>query len=403
MSYTWFIAKRYLRASRKAGFVSFITLFAILGVTIGTASVIVALSIINGFEKEIKEKVFAFISHVQVVGFQNQPLRDYRHSIALVEKEIHEVVTMAPFVGKEAMIRYGDVVDGIYLKGIDPTVDVQVSRRYLVEGRFLREETRDAEAIIGRKLATKLGMHLGETFIVFAIPPGESTIQPRAMVFHVVGLFESGMSEYDDIYVYTTLDKAQKLLQVGDSVLGFDVFLNDVDAAGPVAHEIQELLGYPHYARTAAQLYRNLFSWIELQKKPAPILLGLIIIVATVNIVGTLLMLVLDKVHGIGVLKSIGASQADIRRIFLLQGLTIAAIGVTLGNVLAFGLCWIQSSFRPLSLPSDIYFMSFVPILMRASDFVLVSSIVLGLCLLAATLPSRTAARLDPITILRFS
>ena len=405
MSYRWFIAKRYLRASRKTGFVSFITVFAILGVTIGTASVIIALSIINGFEREIKEKVFAFTSHVQVVGFQNQPLRNYRQSMTLVEQKIPEVVTMAPFVAKEAMVRYKERVDGIFLKGIDPTLDVQVSRRYLVEGRFLREDSGEAEAIIGRKLAGKLGIGLGETFVVFGIAIGRegTVLQPRAMVFRVVGLFESGMSEYDDIYVYTTLDKAQNLFQTGESVLGFDVFLKDLSAAGVVAGEIQELLGYPCYARTAAQLYRNLFAWIELQKKPAPILLGLIIVVATVNIIGTLLMLVLDKVHGIGVLKSIGASAADIRRIFLLQGSAIATIGVALGNLLAYALCWIQSSFKPLSLPSDIYFMSFVPVMMQPMDFVVVSCVVLALCLLAAVLPSRAAARLDPITILRFS
>lgn len=407
MRYEWFIAKHYLHASRRAGFVSFITVFAILGVTIGTAAVIVALSIINGFEKEIKEKVFTFTSHVQVVGFQNQALSNYRHSIELVAATIPEVTTIAPFVAKEAMIRFKDKVDGIFLKGIDPTSDVQVSRHYLTEGQFLDKESRDPELIIGKKLADRLGVSLHEKVVVFGIPRqgggNFALLQPRAMVFRVVGMFESGMSEYDDIYVYTTLEKAQSLFQLNESVLGFDVFLKDLNDAGRVAQQIQHLLGYPHYARTAAQLYRNLFAWIELQKKPAPILLGLIIIVATVNIIGTLLMLVLEKVHGIGVLKSIGASQGDIRAIFLIQGFVIAMVGVVLGNLLAYGLCWIQMTLKPFSLPSDIYFMSFVPVMMHATDFVLVSGIVLVLCVAAALLPSRAAARLDAINILRFN
>ena len=325
----------------------------------------------------------------------------------VVEQKIPDVAAIAPFVGKEAMVRYRDKVDGIYLKGIDPARDVRVYRRYLVEGRFLEDGSGEPEAIIGRKLARKLGIQPGEKFVAFGVPvnTGHAGVvpQPRAMVLRIVGLFESGMSEYDDIYVYTTLSNAQKLFQVGDAILGFDVYLKDLNKSASIAGEIQALLGYPHYARTASQLYRNLFAWIELQKKPAPILLGLIIVVATVNIIGTLLMLVLEKVHGIGILKSIGASARDIRRIFLLKGLVISIIGVVLGNAIAYGLCFVQLVFKPLSLPSDIYFMSFVPVMMEPGDFIAVSCIVMVLSLSAAMLPARAAARLDPVTILRFS
>jgi lipoprotein-releasing system permease protein len=163
------------------------------------------------------------------------------------------------------------------------------------------------------------------------------------------------------------------------------------------------MLGYPHFARTVYDSYRNLFSWIELQKKPIPIILGLIIIVATVNIIGTLLMMVLDKTKEIGVLAAMGATRWGITLIFLRQGLTIALFGTTLGNILAFTALFVQQEFHILSLPSDIYFMTSVPVLMRWEDFLIVSAITIALCLLSALLPARLASRLHPVTAIRFA
>lgn len=412
MRYEMFIAKRYLEASRGAGFISFINAFAIIGVTIGSAAVIIALSILSGFEKEIKEKVFGFTSHIQVVGFQGQSLHDYEHIVRLVKESVSEVTAVAPFVAREAMIRGRDQdkVDGILLKGIDPMNDIGMVRKYMVAGTYLEGgKADDQKLIIGKKLANKLDVHVGDRVVVFGLPrqaegaaAGATMAQPRAMAFQISGIFESGMAEYDDIYAYTTLPHAQRLFRMGDNVSGYDVSLASVDAAPEIASNIQSLLGYPHYARTAAQLYRNLFAWIELQKKPAPILLGLIIIVATVNIIGTLLMLVLEKTREIGALRSLGVGPSGIRNIFLVYGVVLGVVGILFGNALAYGLCWVQITFQPFSLPSDIYFMSTVPILMLPHNFMLVSIIVLLLCISASLIPARTAAKLDPIAALRF-
>jgi lipoprotein-releasing system permease protein len=223
------------------------------------------------------------------------------------------------------------------------------------------------------------------------------------MQFQVVGIYESGMAEYDDVYAFTHLRDAQILFQIVDAVSGYDVMLTRVDSAASVADQAQDLLGYPHYGRTVFETYRNLFSWIELQKEPIPIILGLIIIVATVNIIGTLLMMVLDKTREIGVLAAMGATRGGIARVFLRQGLTIAFLGTGAGNLLAFALCFIQLQFRVLSLPSDIYFMTSVPILLRWEDFALVTALTIGLCLLSALIPARLAARLSPVQAIRFS
>ena len=402
MSPSWFIAKRYIQAHRKSGFLSFITTIAILGVMLGTAALIITLSVLDGFEREIKEKVINFTSHIEVRGFQNKPLSDYRQSIERVRKEIPGVNDISPFAAREGMIRSYDAVDGIFLKGIDPDNNVLNSHQHIIMGRTISSRHEGlAEIVIGKKLANRLSADIGAKLTVFALPR-DSGLQPRALQFQLVGIYESGMAEFDDIYAYTGLRDAQKLFQLGDDITGYDILVNDIAQVDKVSQQIQDLLGYPHYARTVFQLYRNLFSWVELQKKMSPILLSLIIIVATVNIIGTLLMFVLEKTHAIGILKSVGAGPKLISRIFRFHGLIIAVLGIGLGNILAYLLCYLQFRFKIISLPSDIYYMDAAPILIRPENFLLVTAIAFILCMLTTLLPSKAAAKLDSVTALRF-
>jgi lipoprotein-releasing system permease protein len=405
MSYSTFIARRYLHSGRNQGFFSFITAISILGVMLGTATLIIALSVLGGFEKEITEKVVGFTSHVQILGFQNQPLKNYVQNAALIRRSIPVVSAVSPFVAKEALIRYHDDVDGILLKGIDPDHDVSTTRRYIVAGVYdlVRERGGLPKLVVGKKLASKLAFNVGDKVAIFGIGRYLDGGTVRVMQFVVSGIYESGMAEYDDIYAFTDLRDAQTLFQLPDAVTGYDLMLSNVDSAASVADQVQDLLGYPHFGRTVFQTYRNLFSWIELQKKPIPIVLGLIIIVATVNIIGTLLMMVLDKTREIGVLASMGATRWGITAIFLRQGFTIALTGTVLGNLLAFGLCFAQLELKLFSLPSDIYFMTSVPILMRPEYFLLVSVVTLALCLLSSWVPARLASRMNPVNAIRFA
>jgi lipoprotein-releasing system permease protein len=405
MTYTAFIAQRYLRSRRNQGFVSFVTAIATLGVTLGTATLIVALAVLGGFEKEITEKVIGFTSHVQIVGFQNQPLKDPEGSMALMEERFPVIQSIAPFVSREVLIRSREDVDGVYLKGIDPARDNSIIPRYMVAGAYdlSREVGGVPHLVIGRKLAAKLALDVGDKATIFGLSRGFAQTTPRIMQFRIVGIYESGMAEYDDVYAFTNLQDAQILFQLPDEVSGYDILLRSLDKAQAVADSATGLLGYPHYGRTVFENYRNLFSWIELQKKPVPIILFLIILVATVNIIGTLLMLVLDKVREIGVLRSLGATRWGISSIFLRQGLTIAVTGTLLGNVVALTLCLAQLEFRFFSLPSDIYFMNAVPILLRPEYFLVVSAVTIFLCLLTALVPARLASKLNPVTAIRFS
>ena len=372
---------------------------------LGTATLIIALSVLGGFEREITEKVVGFTSHVQILGFQNQPLKNYEANAVLIEKTFPSVKSVAPFVAKEALIRSREGVDGILLKGIDPGRDNSTTRRYIIAGAYDLERVQGAppKLVIGKKLASRLVLGVGDRATVFGVGRIADPGQSRVMQFRISGIYESGMAEYDDVYAFTDLADAQTLFQFPAGVSGYDLLLASVDSAASVALSVQDLLGYPHYARTVFESYRNLFSWIELQKKPVPIILGLIIIVATVNIVGTLLMMVLDKTREIGILRSMGATKWGITKIFLRQGLTIAVTGTLFGNALAFGLCFAQREFKFFSLPSDIYFMTSVPVLLRPEYFFLVSAITIALCLLSSLVPARLASSVNPVNAIRFS
>jgi lipoprotein-releasing system permease protein len=245
---------------------------------------------------------------------------------------------------------------------------------------------------------------VGERLLVFGLGGTSISLsETRIMQFVVTGIYETGMAEYDMTYTYVDIRNAQRLFQLGNAVSGIDLLVHDTETLPLLVEEIPSDLGYPYYARSMHQLYRNLFTWIDLQKRPIPLILGLIIIVATVNVVGTLLMMVMEKTKDIGVLKTLGSQKKTILRIFLAQGVLIGAVGTALGNILGFGLAWLELQYKFISLPSSVYFMTHVPILFDPRDFILVSSLAFVLSVASSYFPARLATKLDPVRLLRFS
>lgn len=405
MPVSLFIALRYLRSQHHRGFISFITGIAIIGVALGVASLIITLSVLNGFERTIKENVVTFTAHMQLFAFQNQLLPQADQTVQEVKLRHPEVMEMAPFLSREGMIRSEATMDGVFIKGIDPSNDVSAAKTRLVEGEYrLGSREKEIEGIIiGRRLAQKLEVRPGGRIMLLSLGGSSVSLsQTRVMQFEVRGLYETGMGEFDESYVYIHLKNAQRLFGVGSLVSGFDILLSDVTNAGVLAAEIPEELGYPYFARTTDQMNRNLYTWIELQKKPIPIIIGLIIIVATVNIIGTLLMMVMEKAKEIGILQAMGSGKKQVMNVFLLQGMVIGTAGTILGNILAYGLCWIELRYKFFSLPSGIYYMTHVPIDLSVEVFLLVSLLALVMCFLSALIPSRVAAQQDPIRLIRF-
>jgi lipoprotein-releasing system permease protein len=405
MPISFFIALRYLRSRRHRGFISFITFIAVVGVTLGVAALIITLSVLGGFERTIKENVISFTAHLQLISFQNQLLPNPTKTMEVVLSEYPEVKNIAPFLSREGMIRAANGTDGILIKGVDPRNDISAAKTRMVEGSYnLEQRERGLEGIIlGRRLAQKLDVKIGDKVLLMSLGGSSVTLsQTRVMQFEVRGLYETGMAEYDETYTYVNLKNAQRLFAVGPMVSGFDILVHDLDSLGSLAQRLPERLGYPYYARTTYEMNRNLFTWIELQKKPIPIIIGLIIIVATVNIIGTLLMMVMEKGKEIGILRALGTNRQKLTGIFLAQGMFIAVLGVVLGNIIAFVLCWLELHYRIISLPSGIYFMTHVPIDLNPVNFLLVSVLALLMCFLSSIIPSRIAAHRDPIRMIKF-
>jgi len=377
----------------------------VIGVTLGVAALIITLSVLGGFEHTIKDNVISFTAHLQLISFQNQLLPNPNKTMEVVLSEYPEVKNIAPYLSREGMIRSASTTDGVLIKGIDPRNDISAAKTRMVDGTYsLEQRERGVEGIIlGRRLAQKLEVGVGDRILLMSLGGSSVTLsQTRVMQFEVRGLYETGMAEYDETYIYVNLKNAQRLFAVGPMVSGFDILVHDLDSLDNIAQRLPERLGYPYYARTTYQMNRNLFTWIELQKKPIPIIIGLIIIVATVNIIGTLLMMVMEKGKEIGILRALGTDRKKLTGIFLAQGMFIAIVGVILGNAIAFVLCWLELHYRIISLPSGIYFMSHVPIDLNPINFLLVSLLALLMCFLSSIIPSRMAARRDPIRMIKF-
>ncbi|MBL7959167.1 ABC transporter permease [bacterium] len=412
MYYPFFISKKYLWAKRKTGFVSVIAYISIAGVALGTAALIITMSIITGFERELRSKFITFDSHVRVKTFDGTPLISDYDELESKIRAVPDVKGVSPYVEKEAMIRSKRSTDGIIIKGIDQDkVDQALDIRSDVilsksENKINLKRNTPGElpgALMGKKLADKLFVSIGDKVTVFSLQNTLAFIkQPKVSQFIVTGIYRSGLSEYDNVYVYIDITEAQKLFDFGNSITGVELRLMDLFLAQDVGKELGELLGYPFYVRTWLDIHRNLFGWLETNNFIMMIIFTLIIMVAAFNIIGTLFMIVIEKTKDIGVLKSMGAGANGIRNIFILEGFWIGLIGSGIGNMLALALCWLQLKYRIISLNSDVYFMDSVPIEMRWYYFLGITVFSIGLCVAATVFPSYRAAKLDPVNAIRY-
>jgi|YelNatPaOPRAMG01_1025707.scaffolds.fasta_scaffold00293_10 lipoprotein-releasing system permease protein len=411
ITFPFLIAGRFFKSKKNKKFISFLAIFAVAGLAIGIMALLITISILNGFQQKITQNVSNFTSNIEIQGFERVPLSDYKGAIQIISSNPN-VKSVSPFISHEAMLRVtssrGNLIsntDGVLLKGIDSSMDNSQLKYDIVRGKYFFSQLGGLNTVIvGSRLARRLDIKVGDTVFIFGVNGLPSPFNvPRALPFVVTGIYETGLSDYDDIYVYTNLKAAAYLFEMPEnSVSGFDVMVKDLRLIDETAKSLEDSLGYPFYPRTMYQTYRNLFAWIELQKKPIPIIIALIIIVASFNLVGTLLMIVLEKMTDIGVLATLGATKRKITAIFLIQGELIGLLGATFGSLGALIILEIQMRFNVISIPGDVYFMNTVPISIRPFDFLLVDGIALILCLLASYIPARTAANLNPVESVRF-
>jgi len=406
-----FVGLRYLFSARQTALHSATHYYAAGGIALGVCALIVVLSVMSGFDREVRERIVGTNAHVIVLRFGQQGLAR-PDSLAAIIAGHPEALATAPFVFGKAMVSAGGGAEGVMIKGIDWEAESSVTAL----ARFTGDPPGDPGlkpgpgrtpgVILGKQIAENLGLYMGDEVIL--VSPAETRRTPLGFIprmrrFVLVGLFASGMYEYDASLAFIDLAEARSFFGLeGDRVTGIEVRLRDMNRAPPVADEIVAMLGgFPLRANNWIELNANLFAWMRTEKRAMFVILIMIILVAGFSITSTLIMLVTEKRREIGILMSMGATRAGILRIFVLEGWVMACAGTALGTGLGLALCHVLERYKIIRLPADIYFIDTLPVRVEWGDIGIIVASVLAISALSTLLPAWKAAQLDPVEAIR--
>ena len=405
------IGLRYLRAKRRNGFISFISLASILGIIIGVIALITTISVMTGFQQELRTRILGMVAHATLTGLDG-PLQDWPRAVAVAESD-DRVVGAAPYVETESLLQ-GARRQGAILRGVEPSLEPRVSELAdkMVEGRLDDLEAGAFRIVLGRELANALAVGVGDPVNVFVSEATSTPLGalPRAKRFTVAGIFEAGAQEYDLGLAVVHLSDAQKLNRMGEGVTGVRLKLVDMWDAWPVARSLQERLDGYYRVRDWAQDHANFFRALKMEKTVMFILLSLVVAIAAFNLVSSLVMLVQDKQSDIAILRTIGMSPGAVMAVFVVQGMVIGLLGIAIGVVggvllasnLSAVVAAVERLFGTELMPADVYYISGVPSVVVADDVARIAVVAFVLCLLATLYPAWRASRTDPATALRY-
>jgi len=418
LPYEIFVGLRYLRAKRRTRTISLNTFISITGITLGVAALIGTLGIMTGFKEDMQAKILGTTSHVVVQPRGQQTLANYAEVMRQVE-EVPGVIAATPYIYQQVLLTSKTGVRGVVLRGIDPDKEPEVTEitknvksgalQHLAVRQPPESAPSDASAtgpkpgiILGKELARRLGVVVGSRInVVSPVGPISALgMTPKIRPFQVVGLFESGMYEYDASLAYISLAEAQRFFSLGKTATGIEVKVEDVFAADAVAKRIDARLGTGYMARDWMLLNRNLFSALRLEKTMMFLLLVLITLVASFNIVGTLTMIVTEKQREIAILKAMGATPQAIMRIFMLNGVIIGLTGTAIGIPLGYTFLYLIENY--FTFDQTVYFLSSIPVHVKALDVFLVAFSAILISFAATLYPSWQAAKLAPVSALRY-
>ena len=400
------IALRSLLARRKQAFISVISLVSTLGVIVGVMALVLALALMTGMQLELRDRILGATAHIFV--WKHGGIADY-HAESTALRGVPHVVGAAPAIIGKALISTDHGEAFITLKGIDPALEPGVTdiERRMTSGRLsaLAGDPGDdlPGILIGTDLAKTLGASDGDEVTILT-PQGTLTpmgVYPRSRRVRVAGRFSLGLYEFDSAYGFVSLPLARRLLDRA-SVDVIELRLDDIYRAADVAKLIPERLGQMYFSQTWAELNRSLFSALWLEKMAISITIGLIVMVAALNIIASLVLLVMEKSPDIAILKTMGASARSVMLVFMLQGLVIGIVGTLIGAVAGSGLAWILDRYQLIRVPMDVYQIAYVPFVLEGADLAVVVACAIAICFVATIYPSRQAARLDPVDALRF-
>jgi lipoprotein-releasing system permease protein len=410
--YELLIGLRYTRAKRRNHFISFISLISMLGIALGVAALIVVLSVMNGFQKEVRARILGVTPHLQVVSDTSQVL-DWQPLLAALGKQA-DIRAAAPYVSGQGMVSLNEVVQGVMVRGILPADEQRLTALgdKMKVGKLDDLRSGEFGITLGSDLARAMGARLGDSVLLIT-PQGQITpagMLPRLKQFRVVGIFEVGMAPFDNALVLIHLSDAQKLFRLGEAVSGISANLHDLDRAPEVARQLSSQLPPGLYATDWTQQNANYFAVVAMEKKMMFIILSLIVLVAAFNIVSTLVMAVTDKQADIAILRTLGAAPSSIMKIFMVQGVLIGLIGMVLGVAggvliaLNIGTLvpFIEHLFGVQFLSKEFYYISELPSDLHSSDVIVVASMSFLISLLATLYPSWRAAKVQPAEALRY-
>ena len=398
------IALRYLLAKRKQAFISVISLISTLGVTVGVMALVIALALMTGLQQELRDRILGSTAHIYV--FNTKGIGD-EHAEAAKLRTIPHVVGAAPAILGQGLISAAGETQPLQVKGIDPTLEEQVTNLTgsITSGSLDALNARADEPdtiLLGKDLAAKLGVTTGDSVsLTMGTTLSPAGMIPRTRRLKVGGLFSLGLIEFDSTYGYVSLDVAKRLLSK-DQVDVIQLRVDDIYAAPKIADSIPQRLGANYVTQDWADMNKSLFSALGLEKLAISLTIGLIVMVAALNIVASLILLVMEKHRDIAILKTMGASVGSVTAVFIMQGLIIGIVGTTVGASTGWALSSILTRYKLIRVPADVYQMPYVPFRVLPLDFTLVVLSAIVICFLATIYPARQAAKLDPVQALRY-
>ena len=400
MSFIGTVSYRHLRSPNPNSFTSFASGLSIIGLSIGIAALIITMSVLNGFEKTLSQKLISFNGHIQVQhilghSIPSEPpgLSDYVNSY---EKSIKTI----PYIRKPVLIREGQKIQSVLLDGIPQAETSSKLEPLLIKGS---SKLGKGVCVLGKKLTEELEVSLGDKIVISQMNSFAGNMNNSAMKqLKIGGIFHSGITEYDRSMVYVSITEAEQFFSYSDKIDGFSIYLTDSEAVQTESNELFSYLGYPYFVTTWKENHRNLYDWMSIQQWPILIIFSMIALVGIINIISAISMIILEKIKEIGLLKALGCTRNRIQLIFLMDGVFIGFSGTTFGGLLGLGLTWAQSRYQMISIPEDVYFMDRIPVIVSWDYFAFICFFSVLVTLLASTIPTHFAGKINPAEAVRY-
>lgn len=400
-----FLLKRFTLRRYRTGFINLAWWVAIFGIVVGVIALIISLAVLEGFEKELIANAIRFSSHIRILSFNNKPISLWREVQQSLLTNISEIVKVIPTIETSSIIKTKVATEGVLLKSfyLDDLGNFGPIFHFNTK-KFSGPKAN--EIFLGGMLARKLSVKIGDSVVIVASAQNVENIYTSATHFKlkVAGIFESGMGKYDESVAIVPFEFARgNFTSQPDAITAIEAYICDLTKVKSIANQIEELLGYPFYCYTFYELHSSIFAWIELQREPIPLVLSLMTVVASLNVVTFLLINILENTKSIGILMALGMHKKQIVFLFLQYGLLIGLIGIGVGCLIAFGICFLQFKYHIIQLDSKIYYLTNVPVSINFLHYVLVVGFTIIVVFLASLIPSLIASHLKPVRALRFS